>query len=77
MKYNIRNTNIFGYAKKKSLLHNAINLVISQKISFEQGRIIRQNLYKKIGAYEITLDLVKRLNKDDFKTIGLDENKIT
>lgn len=72
----IQQTSSFWNLPKKTLFHNLINLVISQKISFAEGRKIRQNLYKKINNYEITKEIIKNLTDIDFKKCGMDNNKI-
>lgn len=61
---------------KKTLFHNTISVIISQKITFHEGREIRQKLFEKLGKYDIVYDEFKKLGYDKLKEIGLSEDKI-
>lgn len=60
----------------KSLFHNTISLVISQKIAFGKGRAIRIKIYDKIGSYEMSYDNMKDFTKEDLASFGLESFQI-
>ena len=74
---NIKKTESFWNLPKKTIFHIAINLVIYLKISFKQGRKIRQELYKKINSFDLSKELLCKLTNQDFARIGLEDNKIS
>lgn len=60
----------------KTLFHNLISLIISQKIRFGQGRKIRQQLYSLLNTDEYTPNGLNSLSDDTLKSIGLSDDKI-
>lgn len=60
----------------KSLFHNLISLIISQKIRFSQSRKIRQQLYALLNTNEYTIDNLDSLSNDTLKSVGLSDDKI-
>lgn len=61
---------------KKTLFHNTISLIISQKIPFHEGREIRQKLFSELGKYDIIYDEFKKISNNKLKEIGISETKI-
>jgi 3-methyladenine DNA glycosylase/8-oxoguanine DNA glycosylase len=69
-------TKLFWSIKTHAIYHNAISLVISQKVSFKVGRSIRTKLFSLIGLSEFTKDNIKQLTESEMLNVGLDKNKI-
>lgn len=60
----------------KSLYHEAVSLIISQKISFTKSRQIRSKLYELLGSDEITYDNLREVLEIDLFRTGLDLKKL-
>lgn len=73
----INKTDKYWLIPQKSLFHNTISLLTSQKIKFSESRNIRKNLYK-LNQYndEFSINIFKNLTNDDFLNCGLSSNII-
>jgi 3-methyladenine DNA glycosylase/8-oxoguanine DNA glycosylase len=67
----IEKTKTFWQTKQYSIYHNTISLIISQKIAFQIGRKIRQNLFDLIKENEFTKENIKVLTDLQLVNIGL------
>ena len=73
----------FAYAKalrpwwevpKHSFFHHICSLITSQEVRFEQGRKIRQALYKLCGG-ELTNDIINKLSDAQLLSTGLSPSR--
>lgn len=63
--------------KPKTLFHNAISLLTSQKIKFSESRAIRKKLYElNENREEYCPKIFSNLKFDNFKNCGLEDNII-
>jgi 3-methyladenine DNA glycosylase/8-oxoguanine DNA glycosylase len=62
--------------KEYPIFHQVISLIISQKISFSQGRLIRKNIFNHINEEFFTKNNLEKINPDQFTKFGLDDAKI-
>ena len=69
----INKTKEFYQQPSKSLFHNTISLIISQKISFSKSRTIRKKIYEEFTSSEMTYDNIKNLSKKQLLDFGLQE----
>ena len=60
----------------KTLYHELISIIISQRIRFTHSRSIRKKLYQLIESYEITYPLLQNLSDGKLLEIGLTADKI-
>lgn len=72
----LNNTKEFYKLKEYPIFHQAISLIISQKITFNKGREIRKKLFELTKESCFTKDNLGLLSYDQFKNIGLDDDKI-
>lgn len=73
----LKNTKPYYELKKYSIVHQAISLVISQKISFQQGKNIRKELFYLINPdLEFTKENIKNIKDENLENIGIDVLKI-
>ena len=59
----------------RSLYHELISAIISQRISFNESRHIRSKLYNTIQSGEITFDHIQELGYDGLINLGIDSKK--
>lgn len=64
-------TQQYWYLETKSIYHECVSLIISQKISFKESRRIRSILYQKIGEYEFTFDNLRTFSETELSEFGL------
>lgn len=62
--------------KERSLFHNIISLVISQRVRFQVGRDIRNKLYELLLSDNITIKGISKLSDKELKKIGIEQYKI-
>jgi 3-methyladenine DNA glycosylase/8-oxoguanine DNA glycosylase len=72
----IEKTKIFWQIKQYSIYHNTISLIISQKVSFQIGRKIRQKLFDLVKENEFTKENIGVLTNTQLVDIGLCMPKI-
>lgn len=73
----LKKTKSYYELKKYSIVHQAISLVISQKVSFQQGKNIRKKLFFLISPdSEFTKENMKNITDEDLENIGIDVLKI-
>lgn len=70
-------TNKYWMLKPKSLFHNTISLLTSQKIKFSESRAIRKKLYElNENKDEYCPNIFSNLTSTNFKNCGLADNII-
>ena len=84
--WNLYLNDILNYTKQYwdihsqyTLFHHLISLIISQKIRFETGRKIRQNLYRYLNlefGSSITAPQIRQLTDLDFQRICISNDKV-
>jgi 3-methyladenine DNA glycosylase/8-oxoguanine DNA glycosylase len=73
----IKNTNKYWLLPQKSLFHNTISLLTSQKIKFSESRNIRKKLYElNQEQNEYSIKIFENLTNKDFIKCGISNNII-
>lgn len=75
----LENTKSYYELKKYSIFHQAISLIISQKITFLLGKTIRKKMFDElslIGENQFTKENILLFDDDKLKSFGLDILKI-
>ena len=62
--------------KKYPIIHQAISLIISQKISFQQGRTIRRKLFEIVKNDCFTKENLSNIQDEEFAKLGIDSSKM-
>ena len=74
--YVLQYTQEFWNLPSRGLYHELISAIISQKISFNQSRMIRSRLYNLINSDTFTFENIQMLSYELMLQSGLDINKI-